>query len=188
MTASALNTWIARAQAGDVASLESAMVEIRRGVLRFLVARGHHLHDAEDLTQDICMNLLRAMPTWQDTGASYWAYVFAVTRNRAADRARASSRDRSVPLAEPPETADTDRGPEEAFLAAEGAGRMSELLGELSPTHRDLVVLRVVVGLSTQETADALGLRRGSVHVLQHRALARLRKLRADEIEARRPA
>jgi RNA polymerase sigma-70 factor (ECF subfamily) len=179
MATRALNAWIVRAQAGDEVALESAMAEIRRGVLRFLIVRGHSLHDAEDLTQDICLNLLRSMPGWRDTGSSYWAFVFSVTRNKVADRHRTVGRDRSVPLAEPPEVADTDPGPEEQVLVAEGVGRMAELLDELSPTHRDLLVLRVVVGLNTQETADTLGLSRGSVHVLQHRALAKLRTLTA---------
>ena len=47
--------------------------------------------------------------------------------------------------------------------------------------QREIVVLRVVVGLSAEETAEAVGSTPGAVRVAQHRALARLRKALASE-------
>ncbi len=52
---------------------------------------------------------------------------------------------------------------------------MAELLKVLPAKQREIVVLRVVVGLSAEETADAVGSTPGAVRVAQHRALARLR-------------
>jgi RNA polymerase sigma-70 factor (ECF subfamily) len=49
----------------------------------------------------------------------------------------------------------------------------------LPEKQREIVVLRVVVGLSAEETADAVGSTPGAVRVVQHRALARLRKVLA---------
>jgi RNA polymerase sigma-70 factor (ECF subfamily) len=57
---------------------------------------------------------------------------------------------------------------------------MEALLGRLPATQRDVLLLRAVVGLSGKETAQALGLTPGSVHVLQHRAVTRLRALFAS--------
>jgi RNA polymerase sigma-70 factor (ECF subfamily) len=51
----------------------------------------------------------------------------------------------------------------------------------LPDKQREIVVLRVVVGLSAEETADAVGSTPGAVRVAQHRALARLRKVLAAE-------
>jgi RNA polymerase sigma-70 factor (ECF subfamily) len=45
----------------------------------------------------------------------------------------------------------------------------------LPAKQREILVLRVVVGLSAEETADAVGATPGQVRVAQHRALARLR-------------
>nr|CTQ93138.1 RNA polymerase sigma-70 factor [Kibdelosporangium sp. MJ126-NF4] len=61
--------------------------------------------------------------------------------------------------------------------------RMKQLLDVLPDKQREIVVLRVVVGLSAEETAEAVGSTPGAVRVAQHRALARLRKtLSAEEV------
>jgi RNA polymerase sigma-70 factor, ECF subfamily len=43
------------------------------------------------------------------------------------------------------------------------------------------LTLRVAVGMSTEETAAALGMSSGAVRVAQHRALTKLRELLAEE-------
>ncbi|MFD1050594.1 sigma factor-like helix-turn-helix DNA-binding protein, partial [Kibdelosporangium lantanae] len=61
--------------------------------------------------------------------------------------------------------------------------RMKQLLDVLPDKQREIVVLRVVVGLSAEETAEAVGSTPGAVRVAQHRALQRLRKtLSAEEV------
>jgi RNA polymerase sigma-70 factor (ECF subfamily) len=72
-------------------------------------------------------------------------------------------------------------GPEQRALQGELNERMSLLLKILPEKQREIVVLRVVVGLSAEETADAVGSTPGAVRVAQHRALARLRKVLAAE-------
>ena len=47
-------------------------------------------------------------------------------------------------------------------------------LAELDPVSRDVVLLRLVEGLSAADTAEALDLRRTEVLVLQHRAMRRI--------------
>jgi RNA polymerase sigma-70 factor (ECF subfamily) len=68
-------------------------------------------------------------------------------------------------------------GPEQRLLAAELAERLRGLLHLLTPRQRNVVILRIAVGLSAEETAQALGSTPGAVRVTQHRALNRLRAL-----------
>ena len=58
---------------------------------------------------------------------------------------------------------------------------MNDLLQVLPDKQREIVLLRVVVGLSAEETAEAVGSTPGAVRVAQHRALARLRKTLSAE-------
>ena len=51
----------------------------------------------------------------------------------------------------------------------------AELLRILPPKQREILVLRVAVGLSADETAEAVGSTAGAVRVAQHRALNKLR-------------
>jgi RNA polymerase sigma-70 factor (ECF subfamily) len=59
---------------------------------------------------------------------------------------------------------------------------MGRLLDRLPEKQREIVVLRVVVGLSAEETAEAVGSTPGAVRVAQHRALVRLRTVLPDEL------
>jgi RNA polymerase sigma-70 factor (ECF subfamily) len=68
-------------------------------------------------------------------------------------------------------------------MQGELTGQMAQLLRILPEKQREILLLRVVVGLSAEETADAVGSTPGAVRVAQHRALSRLRKtLAAEEV------
>jgi RNA polymerase sigma-70 factor (ECF subfamily) len=86
-------------------------------------------------------------------------------------------------VAEVPDEPDVEAGPEQRAMRGELSERMASLLKVLPDKQREIVVLRVVVGLSAEETADAVGSTPGAVRVAQHRALSRLRKtLGAEEV------
>jgi RNA polymerase sigma-70 factor (ECF subfamily) len=72
-------------------------------------------------------------------------------------------------------------GPEQRALRIELSSEMGKLLETLPEKQREILVLRVVVGLSAEETAEAVGSTPGAVRVAQHRALARLRKSMPEE-------
>lgn len=66
-------------------------------------------------------------------------------------------------------------GPAEIAEDGENALMVRALLNTLPSTQREVLLLRVIVGLSAAETAMALSLTAGSVRVLQHRAITALR-------------
>ena len=98
-----------------------------------------------------------------------------------ADAHRAAARNRSDPVPDVPDEAVQVDGPEQRVLQAELAGRMGRLLDTLPDKQRNIIVLRVVVGLSAEETAEVVGLTSGAVRVAQHRALTRLRNVLASQ-------
>ena len=67
-------------------------------------------------------------------------------------------------------------GPEQRALRGELSAQLRDLLDTLPEKQREILVLRIVVGLSAEETAQIVGASPGSVRVAQHRALSRLRK------------
>jgi RNA polymerase sigma-70 factor (ECF subfamily) len=145
--------------------------------------------DAEDLAQEVCLAVANVIPGWRDTGRSMWGFVFTVARNKLTDgirrQARQSGLGRIVAIDHGSDSgaaavADRELGPEDQALVSEGTRQMHRLLRMLPTTQREVVMLRTVVGLTAKETAQALGLTPGSVHVLQHRAVTRLRALYAE--------
>jgi RNA polymerase sigma-70 factor (ECF subfamily) len=175
---------VARAQAGDRAALDELLARLRPGVLRYCRARlGRNdgsFGSADDVAQEVCMAVLTALPRYVDQGRPFAAFVYGIAGHKVADAHRAGFRDRTDATDELPDRADEGPSPEDAAIAAADAAEARALLDQLPPAHRELLLLRVVAGLSAEETGAALGMTPGAVRVAQHRALARLRSLSAE--------
>jgi RNA polymerase sigma-70 factor (ECF subfamily) len=175
---------VARAQSGERAALEELLARLRPGVLRYCRARlgrsGGSYGSADDVAQEVCMAVLTALPRYVDQGRPFAAFVYGIAGHKVADAQRAGFRDRSDVTDDLPDRADDRPGPEATVVAASEAATAAALLDRLPPAHRELLLLRVVAGLSAEETGAALGMSPGAVRVAQHRALARLRTLAAE--------
>jgi RNA polymerase sigma-70 factor (ECF subfamily) len=126
------------------------------------------------------MAVLSALPRYVDQGRPFTAFVYGIAGHKVADAQRAGFRDRSDATADLPDRPDGRPGPEDTAIAAAEAATVAALLDQLPPAHRELLLLRVVAGLSAEETGAALGMSPGAVRVAQHRALARLRTLTSE--------
>lgn len=170
------------AKQGDEGSREALIRLIRPAILRYVLARGLSDHDADDVTQDVCVAVLAAVDRWRDEGRPVWAVVFAITRHKLADRGRHQARHREA-LCDDMSAHDRPGhdGPAEAIEEDEAAAGVSALLDALPPTQRDVLLLRVIAGLSCAETAEALGLTVGSVRVIQYRGMTALRRRMTSE-------
>ncbi|MGH3625699.1 MAG: RNA polymerase sigma factor ShbA [Sciscionella sp.] len=131
---------------------------------------------AEDVAQETCIAVLGALPRFQNRNTSFLGFVYSIAFRKVADAFRASARDRSQPLAELPERPATESLPEEHSERADLTRRLRRLLEILPSSQREVLLLRVVVGLSASETAEITGATPGAVRLTQHRALSRLRK------------
>lgn len=189
-----LNALAARAALGGrdgAAAVEELLARVRPMIVRYCRARlgrsgGGAYTSADDVAQEVSLAVLNALPRYRDLGRPFSAFVFGVAAHKVSDAHRGALRDRSDPVDCLPEVVATDSGPEPTALAADEARRMKALLETLPPAQRDVLVLRVAVGMSAEETGQALGMTAGAVRVTQHRALARLRQhvIEAQEVSA----
>ena len=130
---------------------------------------------AEDVAQEVCLAAVMALPRYRDRGRPFLAFVYGIAAHKVADAYRAAGRNLAYPTDSIPEHRSAESDPEQAALEADSVTRMSELLEILPDKQREILILRVVVGLSAEETAEAVGSTPGAVRVAQHRALARLK-------------
>lgn len=182
-----LNSLVGAAVDGDRQSIERLLAEVRPVVVRYCRARvgrnERSFASADDVAQEVCLAVLAALPGYRDQGRPFLAFVYGIAAHKVADARRASARNRSEPVADTPDTPESTAGPEQRAVQAALSDRMAQLLQILPATQREILLLRVVVGLSAEETAEAVGSTPGAVRVAQHRALSRLRKtLSAEEV------
>jgi RNA polymerase sigma-70 factor (ECF subfamily) len=154
-------------------------------VLRPLVARycrgrlgsvNRSFLSADDVAQEVCLAVLGALPNYRVQGRPFLAFVYGIAAHKVIDAHRAVTRARADPVEVVPDTVETEAGPEQHAMRGELSGQLRVLLEELPEKQREILVLRIVVGLSAEETAEIVGATAGAVRVAQHRALTRLRK------------
>jgi RNA polymerase sigma-70 factor (ECF subfamily) len=165
---------------GDRSAIESLLGELRPMVVRYCRARlgrvSGQYHIADDVAQEVCIAVLSALPRYRDMGRPFASFVFGIASHKVADALRSSVRS-AVPTQDLPDGPDDGPGPEETVVRYIEVEQARRLLARLPENQRELLLLRVVSGLSAEETGNVLGMSPGAVRVAQHRALARLRQM-----------
>ena len=170
---------VARAVNGDRDALREVLETIRPIVFRYCRARVGTAErsglSADDVAQEVCLAAITALPRYKDQGRPFLAFVYGIAAHKVADAHRAQGRNRADATDNLPERPSLEAGPEQMAMDSDAAARMNKLLAILPEKQREILVLRVVVGMSAEETAEAVGSTAGAVRVAQHRALARLK-------------
>jgi RNA polymerase sigma-70 factor (ECF subfamily) len=187
-----LERLVPAAVAGDSEARDLLLAEIQPLVQRYCRGRlGRSegvIGSADDVAQDICLAVISALPNYEIKGLSFRAFVYGIAAHKVTDAFRAIGRNRTGPVAELPDSPILHDGPEQRLLAAEMAQRLGYLLHRLTPRQREVLVLRIAVGLSAEETAKIVGSTPGAVRVTQHRALNRLRGESGRPLDVAPPA
>ncbi|WP_308188442.1 sigma-70 family RNA polymerase sigma factor [Nocardia australiensis] len=170
---------IGPAAAGDRAAVTEILRLVHPLVRRYCAARlGNTSYlsvTVDDVVQEILMATVNAIPRYRDQGRSFLAFVYGISANKVADAFRRSQLHPSYPTADIPDVPSTAAGPEEWALASERRDATRELMNILAPVHREVLVMRIILGWTAAQTAEAIGTSPGVVRVMQHRALNKLR-------------
>ena len=127
-------------------------------VYNYARARLESEEDAADLTQQIFLQALSALPNYQPRGAPFAAWLFQIARRAIIDAHRRRKDVVSwdaLPAAfhTPMEYQEMDSG----LLHQERLARLKTLLTRLEPAQRELLALRFAAGLSTPQIAQVVG-------------------------------
>jgi RNA polymerase sigma-70 factor, ECF subfamily len=163
------------------------------------VARGYVPNDAvaEEAVQETWIGVVRGVDRFEGR-SSFKTWLFRILVNRAqaaggrehpidslADAGPAvhpSRFDSAGAWAQPLESwADTD----DRLVAATWAGCLNDALNNLPPRQREIVILRDVEGLPSDDVCEVLGISEGNQRVLLHRGRSRLRSMLETELASR---
>lgn len=173
------SSMIERARQGDQAALNGLVLKYWQPVYRLACRKIGNSDDAQEITQETFFKALRALPNYKETGASFQTYLGRIALNLVNDYWRKKGRTpQIVDIADYQEPLiDTAGSPEQHTLTLELREAMARLVAMLPPEQRQTVELRIVAGLSVQETARLLEKTEAAVKMLQQRGLKNLRRL-----------
>jgi RNA polymerase sigma-70 factor (ECF subfamily) len=145
-------------------------------VYRYVFYRVRDDAEAEDLTSDVFMKALRAIPKYEPRQA-FLAWLYRIARNAVIDKVRRGGR--QVPYEDAlahPEVHQVIE-PDAELLALSDKTTLRQALAQLTPLQQEVIVLRFLEGFSTLEIAKLIGKREGTVRGIQFRAIGALRQL-----------
>lgn len=169
---------ISDARAGSRSALEVIFRVYQPALTRYLSTRAADL--ADDVASQTWVSVAESIPRFEGDAIALRGWILTIGRRRLTDEFRRRGR-RLDDAAAVPAVADNVT-PEDVVTSR--VGWAQRLLSQLPPQQADVVMMRVIGGLSVDEVAAATNLTRANVRVLSHRGLARLQELVAGDPEA----
>lgn len=142
---------------------------------RYLHARA--VPDADDVVGETFVRVVRSIDGFEGDESAFRTWVFTIGRNLVIDDVR--RRVRRPSEAEPTErlvAAGSIGDTEDDAMQGLSREHVRALLEILGPDQRDVLLLRILGGLTIAEIAQVMGKRHGAVKMLQVRGIAALRK------------
>jgi RNA polymerase sigma-70 factor (ECF subfamily) len=143
-------------------------------IYRFVYSRVREQTAAEDVTSEIFMKALKAMPRYQDTGRPFVAWLYQIAVNAIADRYRALRP--AQPLDDFHDLAIAGPALEDLAAHRDELRRIWTLVEQLPPQQKTALVLKFQQDLKIEDIAVAMGKSPGAVKLLIHRGVSRLRQ------------
>jgi RNA polymerase sigma-70 factor (ECF subfamily) len=172
------------AKAGDMQAFEALVRRYDRNVFRIAQHITQNREDAEDVVQEAFLKAYGNLNQFQEQ-SKFYTWLVRIAVNEALMKLRRRRPERMVSLDEdvkteddsmPREVADWSPNPEQQYSQAELRDILGKTIQGLPAGFRTVFVLRDVEGLSTEETAEALGLSIPAVKSRLLRARLQLRE------------
>lgn len=184
--------WVTAAQAGDRDAMEQLILHFQDRVWRRARYRIGDHDEASEVAQEVFIICFRKIGQFRGE-SQFWTWLMRIVDNQVKNREgwwrrrkRQSTfslhdlfvgEDESETAFDPPDPAPS---PSQQVAGREAMAALEKTLGDLSPDHREILLLRFADGLAYEEIAETLAISLGTVKSRINRARAELRERMAD--------
>jgi RNA polymerase sigma-70 factor (ECF subfamily) len=157
---------VARAREGDLTAFNELVGRYSRKIYRLAKHITQNDEDAEDVLQETFLKAFEHLSDFQGQ-SKFYTWIVRIAVNESLMKLRKRKSDRTVPLDEPLDTGEDtvvreiavwDENPEQQYSREELGKILEESVDSLKPAFRTVFVLRDIEELSTEETAETLGI------------------------------
>jgi len=128
---------------------------------------------ADDLVDEVLLAVWEHVDRFRGTEAQFRSWIFTIAHNQVVDEHRRRREEQPLDGVTARRAADDT---EAEALARVSEGELRQVLAQLAPAQRQVLLLRLVSDLSIEQTAAVLGRSVGAVKALQHRAIEAARQ------------
>jgi RNA polymerase sigma-70 factor (ECF subfamily) len=174
---------LVKAREGDLAAFNELVNRYSRKIYRLANHITQNNEDAEDVLQETFLKAFEHLADFHGQ-SKFYTWIVRIAVNESLMKLRKRKSDRTVPLDEPLDTGEDtvvrevavwDEDPEKTYSKEELGQILDDAIQSLRPTFRTVFILRDIEELSTEETAEALGI---SVPAVKSRLLRARLQLR----------
>jgi RNA polymerase sigma-70 factor (ECF subfamily) len=133
--------------------------------------------EPDDLTSEVFLGVFRGLGAFSGSEEQFRSWVFTIAHRRLTDERRQAGRRPRTTSELAPDGGVAGPSAEQEALRRLSGERVRDLCDRLVPDQRDVLLLRLVGGLTVGEVAAALGKSEGAVKALQRRALIAARRV-----------
>lgn len=154
---------------------EDEIIKHLETLFAFSVKRTATYSDAEDLTQDILVEIYRSLPSLKNK-ASFTAWMWKIAHHTYSHWVKKRQRDRFLYLENALDFEDSRYAPESATIRNDQLKRMRHEIALLSESYRKVIILYYLNGLNSTKIAQKTGIPQGTVVWRLHEARKSIRK------------
>ncbi len=165
---------VRRAQQHDEMALTQIYEENFDRIYRYIVLKIGDRTEAEDMTQQVFLNVIKAISSYKWQGMPFSSWLYRIAHNQIVDFLRKKSKRPTVPIDETVTAVGDD--PERSALGRIEIEEVAVAAKRLTTAQQEVISLRFAAELSVAEVAEVMGKSEGAVKALQHSAIVALRK------------
>lgn len=164
---------VKQAQRGNSTAVGELYDRHRQRIFRYIQAKTRHTDIAQDLTGEVFLRMVDHLPHFQPMGVPFSAWLYRIANNIIIKHGQKEDQQPVVPLgyAHMDTTSNNPASIVEKQIQIE---KMMRSLEKIDENQREVVILRFIVGLSLQETADTVQKSVANIKTLQHRGILAL--------------
>jgi len=144
-------------------------------IYRYVAFKVGDRMEAEDITQQVFLNAIRAISSFKLRGVPFSAWLFRIARNQVIDYLRRKTKRPVAPLNESLASAEDD--PQLILEHKLDTERLISATKRLTPAQREVISLRFAGEMPIAEVAKVMGKSEGAIKALQHSAIVALRRV-----------
>lgn len=171
------NFIIKKIKKGDIESFGLLYDHYFEQIYRFIFLKVNHKEDAQDLTHQVFLQAFKKIGDYEEKGFPFSSWLYKIARNEIIDFYR--SKKTNVALEEL-ENVLTDANQENIKDRLDLKIQIEKVrlaLKKIKPEYQDVIIMRFIEDLSIKEVAEILNKTEGAIKLIQHRAIASLKKI-----------
>jgi RNA polymerase sigma-70 factor, ECF subfamily len=166
---------VRRAQQQDTAAFTQIYEAYFDKIYRYIAMRIRNEMEAEDMTQQVFMKVLKSISSYKNQGVPFSSWVYRIAHNQVIDFLRQQNKKATVDIEGLP-LPDTGDDPQQMMEKQVDIADLKKATQRLTVAQQEVLSLRFAGELSIAQCAEIMGKSEGAIKALQHSAVLALRK------------